>query len=52
MKRKAIDIMDYNYRSDYKQVLYLKESDCSVINRCIVANFKDLFHHQCSLLSD
>lgn len=35
MKLKNMDIMDYNFRSDFKQVLYLQENSENLIAECM-----------------
>lgn len=39
---KQRDVLDYNYRSDFKQVLYLKEQENNLIEECSYVNYKDL----------
>mmetsp|Transcript_37508 Transcript_37508/g.57458 ORF Transcript_37508/g.57458 Transcript_37508/m.57458 type:complete len:113 (+) Transcript_37508:3901-4239(+) len=42
MKRKNTDIMDFNFRSDYKQVLYLQEKTESFFMDCFRKNHEDM----------
>ena len=41
MKLKNMDIMDYNFRSDFKQVLYLQENSENLIAECM----QDIFDY-------
>lgn len=42
MNRKQRDVFDYNYRSDFKQVLYLKHQDNNLIRECTFLTYLDL----------
>ena len=45
MKLKNIDILDFNFRSDYKQVLTAKDDE-NLFEACITENFIEIGKQQ------
>ena len=51
LKRRNIDILDYNYRSDYNQVIYLQEQKENLLRECLSHNLDNLSSLQTKYLN-